>query len=62
MLIEFAGGWLPIPGESLQTIKVTEDLSAERFVLLAETSRGYLTGWHRFYSFSLSLLASGVAS
>jgi hypothetical protein len=51
MLIEFAGGWLPIPWESLQTIKVTEDLSAERFVLFAETGRGYLTGWHRFYSF-----------
>jgi hypothetical protein len=51
MLIEFSGGWLPIPWESLQTIKVTEDLSAERFVLLAETGHGYLTGWHRFYSF-----------
>jgi hypothetical protein len=51
MLIEFAGGWLPIPWESLQTIKVTEDLGAERFVLLAETAHGYLTGWHRFYSF-----------
>jgi hypothetical protein len=51
MLIEFAGGWLPIPWESLVTIKVTEDLSAERFVLLAETTNSYLTGWHRFYSF-----------
>jgi hypothetical protein len=52
MLVEFAGGWLPIPWESLQAIKVTEDLSAERFVLLAETAREQLTGWHRFYSFA----------
>jgi hypothetical protein len=51
MLVEFASGWLPIPWESLQAIKVTEDLSAERFVLLAETTRDQLTGWHRFYSF-----------
>jgi hypothetical protein len=50
MLVEFAGSWLPIPWESLQAIKVTEDLSAERFVLLAETARDQLTGWHRFYS------------
>lgn len=50
MLVEFASSWLPIPWESLQSIKVTEDLSAERFVLLAETSSGQLTGWHRFYS------------
>jgi hypothetical protein len=52
MLVEFASGWLPIPWESLQAIKVTEDLSAERFVLLAETTRDHLTGWHRFYSFA----------
>jgi hypothetical protein len=52
MLVEFASGWLPIPWESLQAIKVTEDLSAERFVLLAETTREQLTGWHRFYSFT----------
>lgn len=51
MLIEFAGGWLPVPWESLQAIKVTEDLASERFVLLAVTSQGYLTGWHRFYNF-----------
>jgi hypothetical protein len=50
MLIEFAGSWLAIPWESLHAIKVTEDLSAERFVLLAETARDQLTGWHRFYS------------
>jgi hypothetical protein len=52
MLVEFAGSWLPIPWESLKAIKVTEDLSAERFVLLAETARDQLTGWHRFYSFA----------
>jgi hypothetical protein len=50
MLIEFASGWLAVPWESLSAIKVTEDLSAERFVLLAETVRGQLTSWHRFYS------------
>jgi len=50
MLVEFAGGWLPIPWESLHAIKVTEDLGSERFVLLAETARGQLTSWHRFYS------------
>src|SRR5207249_10642455 len=50
MLVEFLCSWLPIPWESLHAIKVTEDLSAERFVLLAETARDQLTGWHRFYS------------
>lgn len=50
MLVEFAGSWLPVPWESLKAINVTEDLSAERFVLLAETGGGHLTGWHRFYS------------
>jgi hypothetical protein len=50
MLVEFASSWLAVPWESMHSIKVTEDLSAERFVLLAETSRGQLTGWHRFYS------------
>jgi hypothetical protein len=48
MLVEFAGDWLPIPWESVQVIKVTE--ANERYVLLAETQRGVLTGWHRFYS------------
>lgn len=50
MLVEFAGDWLPVPWESLQAIKVTEDVQARRFVLLAETERSLLTGWHRFYS------------
>ena len=50
MLVEFAGGWLPIPWETVRAIKVTEDLAAERFVLLAETDHRQLTGWHRFYS------------
>ena len=50
MLVEFSGSWLPIPWESIRTIKVTEDASAERFVLLAETDRKQLTGWHRMYS------------
>lgn len=50
MLVEFAGGWLPVPWETLRAIKVTEDLAAERFVLLAEADRKQLTGWHRFYS------------
>ena len=50
MLVEFAGSWLPVPWESLHSIKVTEDLGAERFVLLAEATGGQLTGWHRFYS------------
>lgn len=50
MLVEFAGGWLPIPWESVRAIKVTEDVAAERFVLLAETDAQQLTGWHRCYS------------
>jgi hypothetical protein len=50
MLVEFSGGWLPIPWEMLRAIKVTEDLAAERFVLLAEADRKQLTIWHRFYS------------
>jgi len=50
MLVEFASSWLAVPWESMHSIKVTEDLSAERFVLLAETSSSQLTGWHRFYS------------
>lgn len=54
MLVEFVGDWLPVPWEMLTTVKVTEDLGAERFVLLAQTERGQLTGWHRFYSFIYS--------
>lgn len=50
ILVEFAGSWLPVPWESLQAIKVTEDAQAQRFVLLAETERSLLTGWHRCYS------------
>lgn len=50
ILVEFSGGWLPIPWETVRAIKVTEDLAAERFVLLAETDPQQLTGWHRFYS------------
>ena len=49
MLVEFGGDWLPIPWEMLRAIKVTEDLAAERFVLLAETEHKQLTFWHRFY-------------
>ncbi|HEU5012326.1 MAG TPA: hypothetical protein VFT66_07265 [Roseiflexaceae bacterium] len=55
VLVEFSGSWLPIPWENIRTIKVTEDASAERFVLLAETDRKQLTGWHRFYSFIYGL-------
>ncbi|MEN9934091.1 MAG: hypothetical protein RLZZ387_670 [Chloroflexota bacterium] len=47
-LVEFAGGWLPVPWESVKTIKVTD--AGERYVLLAETDSGHLTGWHRGYS------------
>src|SRR5262249_18476842 len=50
MLVEFAGGWLPIRWDTLKSIKVTEDLAAERFVLLAQTDERALTGWHRCYS------------
>lgn len=47
MLVEFVGGWLPVPWESITAIKVTE--AQNRFVLLAETNRQYLTSWHRWY-------------
>lgn len=50
MLVQFAGDWLPVSWENLTSIKVTEDLSAERYVLLIETNRDQLTGWHRLYS------------
>jgi hypothetical protein len=50
ILVEFAGSWLPIPWENLQAIRVTEDASAAHFVLLAQTGKSYLTGWHRLYS------------
>jgi len=47
MLVEFVGGWLAVPWESITAIKVTE--AQDRFVLLAETNRQYLTSWHRWY-------------
>ena len=50
MLVEFMGSWLPLRWESLRAIKVTEDLAAERFVLLAQVDGANLTTWHRFYS------------
>lgn len=50
MLVEFAGSWLPVPWEQLQSVKVTSDVAGERFVLLALTSRNQLTTWHRIYS------------
>ena len=50
ILVEFGGSWLPIPWETVRAIKVTEDVAAERCVLLAETDPQQLTGWHRFYS------------
>jgi hypothetical protein len=50
LLVEFAGEWLPLRWETLRALKVTEDLAAERFVLLGQVERRYLTGWHRFYS------------
>ena len=48
MLVEFGGGWLAVPWESVKAIKVTE--AGDRYVLLAETDSGQLTGWHRGYS------------
>lgn len=51
MLVEFAGGWLPVPWERLRTLKVTGDLAGERFVVLVETDPRTLTSWHRLYSF-----------
>jgi hypothetical protein len=48
MLVEFGGSWLPVPWENIKSIKVTD--ANNRFVLLAEVSGRYLTGWHRFYS------------
>jgi hypothetical protein len=50
LLVEFANGWLPVRWEDLSAVKVTEDLAAERFVLLAQTQRKGLTAWHRLYS------------
>ncbi|NTW00297.1 MAG: hypothetical protein HGA19_03210 [Oscillochloris sp.] len=50
MLVEFSGSWLPVPWENVLAVKVTEDLSASRFVLIAQTSSDHLTIWHRIYS------------
>jgi len=50
MLVEFAGSWLPLGWDQIRAVKVTSDVSAERFVLLAEALPRRLTGWHRLYS------------
>jgi hypothetical protein len=55
MLVEFAGTWLPIPWENIATLKVTEDLAGERFVVIVETNRRQLTSWHRLYSLAYDL-------
>jgi hypothetical protein len=51
MLVEFTGGWLPVRWEGMRAIKVTSDVSGERYVLLLQTDTKQLTGWHRVYSF-----------
>lgn len=51
MLIEWSNSWLPVGWEQVQSLRVTEDLAGERFVLLMQTDNKALTGWHRFYSF-----------
>jgi hypothetical protein len=55
MLVEFAGSWLPVPWEHILALKVTEDPSAERFVLIVQTDDQHLTAWHRIYSFFYGL-------
>lgn len=50
LLIEFANSWLALSWEQLAALKVTEDIAAERFVLLAQSERKGLTSWHRIYS------------
>ncbi|MCU0492325.1 MAG: hypothetical protein MUD01_12090 [Chloroflexaceae bacterium] len=55
MLVEFAGDWLPIPWDQFRAIKVTEDGSGKRYVVLVQTERRALTDWHRFYSLLYSL-------
>lgn len=57
MLVEFAGQWVPVPWERLRTLKVTEDLAGERFVVLVETDRRELTSWHRLYGLAYDLRA-----
>jgi hypothetical protein len=51
MLVEFTSGWLPVRWEGMRAVKVTSDVSGERYVLLLQTDRKQLTGWHRVYSF-----------
>lgn len=53
MLVAFVNDWLPVPWENIRAIKVTE--SGNNYVLLVETDRGWLTGWHRWYSFVYGL-------
>jgi hypothetical protein len=48
LLVEFAGGWLPVPWENIRAVKVTE--VEDRYVILVETQGKVLTGWHRLYS------------
>lgn len=55
MLVEFAGSWLPVPWENVSTLKVTDDLSGERFVVIVETDKRELTSWHRLYSLAYDL-------
>jgi hypothetical protein len=55
MLVEFAGNWLPVAWERVSTLKVTDDLAGERFVVLVETDRRELTSWHRLYGFVYDL-------
>lgn len=49
ILVAFVNDWLPVPWENIRAIKVTE--AGNHYVLLVETDRGWLTGWHRWYSF-----------
>jgi hypothetical protein len=50
LLVEFFGGWLPISWEELRAVRVTQDATGKRFVLLIETQRSRLTDWHRLYT------------
>ena len=51
LLIEWSNSWVPVGWEQVRGVRVTEDLTGERFVLLLQTDPKALTGWHRFYSF-----------
>lgn len=68
ILIEWGNSWLPVGWEQVNGLRVTEDLSGERFVVLLQTNNKAMTGWHRFYSvlyrFSLRrgvLITSGIS-